>query len=183
MTAVSVTLPAQTRTIVYGRTTITNSAFLQYVASFNVTTTDLAGNPIQNNSTVFPVTEGAIDLRTAAGEVTNSGGYIFRGNGNSVRIENLVVDTTTPTNPVVTAIFVVNDKLVGRVPLYQVTIPAGTSLPQSQAGTEEISGLNLTLTKAAATLLNGALIITEPVLQANSAAGTADVYAVFAATN
>jgi hypothetical protein len=184
MALVSVALPAQTRTIVYGRTTISTSYFLQYVSSFNVTVTDLGGNPVQNSATTFPVTEGAIDLQTAAGEVTHSGGYVLRGNGNSVRIENLVLDTTTPAMPVMTAIFVVNDKLVGRLPLYQVTLPAGISVPlQPQAGTEQINGFSLTLTRAAATLLNNALIITEPVLQPGTAAGTADVYTILSVTN
>ena len=179
MTVVSASLQAQTDTIVYGRTTISSSTFLQYVASFNVTVTDLAGNPVQNTAKTFPVVEGVIDLQTGAGEVTNAGGYLFRGNGNSVRIQNLVLDATNPTNPVMTALFIVNDKLVGRQPLYQVTAPAGISLPlQPQAGTEQINGLNLTLTRAAAIILNNAIIITEPVLQPGTSAGTADIYAV-----
>ncbi len=184
MTGVSVALPAQTKTIVYGRTTISNSAFLQYVASFNVTVTDLSGSPAQTNPVTFPVKEGAIDLRTGAGEVTTAGGYLLSGNGNSVRIQNFVLDATSPANPVITALFVVNDKLVGRQPLFQVKAPSGVSLPlQPQAGTEQIDGLTLTLTQAAATLLNNAIIITEPVLQTGEAAGTADVYTVLSPDN
>ncbi len=183
MTAVAVTLPAQTTTtIVSGHTTIAGSTFLQYVASFGVTVTDLAGNPAQTNPVTFPVTEGALDLETGAGEIANAGGYQFRGNGNSVRVQDFVLDSTTPANPVVTALFIVNNKLIGRGPLFQVRVPAGVSLPLKPQGTvEQINGLSLTLTQAAATALNNALIITEPVLQPGEAAGTANVYAVLSA--
>jgi hypothetical protein len=179
--AFAVTLPAQTSTIVSGRTTISSSTFLQYVASFNVTVTDLAGNPAQTNPVTFPVTEGAIDLQTGAGEITNVGGYLFRGNSNSVRVQDFVLDSTTPASPVLTALFIVDNKLVGRRPLYQVTVPSSITLPlKPQGGIEQINGLSLTLTQAAATIFNNALIITEPVLQPGTSAGTANLYTVLA---
>ena len=173
------TMLAQTETVTSGHTTFSSSPFLQYVASFGVTVTDLTGKPAQTNPVTFPVTEGALDLQTATGEIVNAGGYIFLGNGNSVRIQDLVLDSTNPATPGVTAIFVINGRLVGRLPLYQASAPAGFSLPlKPQSGIEQIRGLGLTLTKTAAATLNNALIITEPVLQPGSSAGTADVYAV-----
>ncbi len=183
-TAVSLALPAQTKTIVYGRTTLSSSPLLSYIASFNVTVTDLDGLSAQKNPITFPVKEGVIDLQTGAGEIVNSGGYLLKGNGNSVQIQDIVLDTTTPANPVLTAIFIVNNKLVGRAPLYQAKFPSTLTLPlKPQLGTEQITGVTLTLSKAAATILNNAIIISEPVLQADSAAGTADIYAILAPDN
>ncbi len=184
MTGVSVALPAQTSTVVYGRTTISNSAFLQYVASFNVTVTDLEGTPAQTNPVTFPVKEGVVDLQSGSSEITNAGGYLLSGMGKSVRLQNFVLDSTVPSNPVLTALFIVNGKLVGRQPLFQVRAPSGVSLPlKPLAGTEEISGIVLTLTQTAATIINNAIIIGEPVLQPGEAAGTADVYTVLSPDN
>ena len=185
MAAFAVSLQAQTEPVVYGHTTISTSSFLQYLASFNVTVTDLSGNPVQNSSTTFPIKEGALDLQTAAVEVANAGGYIFSGNNNTVRIQDLVLDTTNPANPVITALFIVNGKLLGRQPLYYVKVPATFTLPlKPTAGTEELDGFGLTLTTAAANLLNNkALIISEPVLQPGTSAGTADIYTVLSPNN
>ncbi len=179
MTAAAVALPAQTKTVTQGHATFSSSSFLKYVASFDVSVTDLGGIAAVNTPETFPVTEGQLDLKTGAGEIATLGGYILSGNGNTVRIVDLTLDSTNPSSPVVTALFIVNDILVGRRPLYQVTVPAGITLPlKPQGSLEQLNGLGLTLTQAAANTLNNAIIISEPVLLPGESGGTVDVSAV-----
>ena len=179
MTAAAVALPAQTKTVAQGHATFSSSSFLKYVASFGVTVTDLGGAAAVNTPETFPVAEGQLDLKTGAGEIATLGGYILSGNGNTVRIVDLTLDSTNPSSPVVTALFIVNDNLVGRRPLYQVTVPSGITLPlKPQGAVEQLNGLGLTLTQAAASTINSAIVITEPVLQPGESGGTLNVYAV-----
>ena len=171
-------LPAQTRTIGYGRTVVQLSApFLQQFASLGAVITDLSSQPLVNGTSTFRVTEGAIDLQTAAGEVEHSGGYLVVAGGTTIRIQNLTLDSSNPQAPVLTALFVVNDKFVGRIALFNLQVPAGLTLPlQPVAGVEQINGFTLFLAPAAATEINA--IFGGPAVQAGTNLGTANVYTV-----
>jgi hypothetical protein len=180
VTLASISLPAQTRTLVYGRTTVQfNSSFMQTLTGLGAVVTDLNQNSLKNGAVTFVVKEGSIDLQNAAGEVTHSGGYMISAGGAVLRIQNLVLDTTNGNAPVITGLYVVNDKLVGRLPIFSVQPPAGITLPLTpQTGIEQINGFGLTLAPAAATAING--VFGAQVLQAGTGIGTADVYTVLA---
>ena len=170
----------ETQTIVYGRTTVQfNAGFQQTLANLGATITDTNSAPLKNGSAIFTITEGAIDLKSAAGEVSHSGGYVVTIAGVSVKVLDLVLDTTTPTAPVITGLFVVNNAVLGRLPVFTVQIPSGFSLPLTpQNGVEQINGFGLLLAPGTANTFN--TLFGAQVLQAGTSVGTANVYTVLA---
>jgi hypothetical protein len=175
--------PSQTPSVDFGRTTIQlNPGFLNSVQAQGATITDLHGNAIQNNSLTLRATGGAVDLTTSAGEVEHTGGQLINAAGTILRIQNLTLDTTNPTAPIVTAEFIVNDHFVSRMALYNVQPPAGATLPlQPQNGVLQVNGLGLTLASATASAINTAL--GGQYAQAGTPIGTANVYVVFSPVN
>jgi hypothetical protein len=108
----------------------------------------------------FPITTGRVDLGTARGEISHVGGLRLRAGNTTVELTDFDIDTT-PARPVLTGLVTVNGDLVGRLPLFNLTLPA-VSLPlQPQFGVVlQIPGVQLTLTDAAAGALNGVFGIT-----------------------
>jgi hypothetical protein len=175
--------PSQTPSVDFGRTTLQlGTSFLNSIQGLGATITDLKSNPLQNNSITFRATGGAVDLTTSAGEVEHTGGLLVNAAGTIIRIQNFIIDTSNPTNPVITAQFIVSDHFVSRIALFNVQPPAGFSLPlQLQSGVLQENGLILTLAPATATALN--TLFGGQVVQAGANIGTADAYVVFSPTN
>lgn len=171
-----------TPTIEYGRTTFQlNAQFATFLQSTGAAITDLQGNPLQNNSFTFKAVAGAIDVTTAAGEVEHSGGLQIVAAGAVARIENFTLDTSNPAAPVITAQIIYADHFAARIPLFSVQPPPSFSLPlAAQNGVLQVNGLGLTLAPAAASTLSSLFGATIP---AGVAVGTANVYAVLAASN
>jgi|GEM_PF-1649679 len=175
--------PSQTPSVDFGRTTVQLSpSFLNSIQGLGATITDLKNNPLQNNSITFRATGGAVDLTTSAGEIEHTGGLLVNAAGTIVRIQNFIIDTSNPTNPVITAQFIVSDHFVVRIALFNIQPPAGFSLPlQLQSGVLQENGLILTLAPATATALN--TLFGGQVVQAGTNIGTANAYVVFSPTN
>jgi hypothetical protein len=175
--------PSQTPSVDFGRTTVQfSSNFASSLQGLGVVVTDLKNNPLQNNAITLRATGGAVDLTTSAGEVEHTGGLLFNASGTIIRVQNLVIDTSNPAAPVITAAFVVNDHFVTRLPVFNIQPPAGFTLPlQLQSGVFQENGLILTLAPATATALNN--VFGAPVMQAGANIGTASAYVVFAPVN
>lgn len=175
----SLSLSAQTQSVVYGRTTVQfGAAFQQTLSGLGASVTDLQQNSLKNGSAVFVETGGAIDLRTAAAEILHTGGYIFTANGTVLKLQDLVIDATNPAAIAVTALLTVNNSLVGRLPFFLLQ-PPGLSLPLTpQSGVEAISGFTVTFAPAGANAVNS--VFGGQFIQPGLAVGTADVYAVLA---
>jgi hypothetical protein len=175
--------PSQTPSVDFGRTTVQlGSSFLNSIQGLGAVITDLHNNPLQNNAITFRATAGALDLTTSAGEVEHTGGLLINAAGTILRIQNLTLDTSNPTAPVVTAEFIVNDHFVARMALFNVQPPAGLTLPfQLQAGVLQINGIGLTLAPATATAIN--TVLGGQYLQAGTPIGTANAYVVFSPVN
>jgi hypothetical protein len=175
--------PSQTPSVDYGRTTVQfSSAFANFMQSEGVVITNLEGIPLQNNTFTVQAVSGAIDLTTSAGEVEHTGGLFILAVGNVIRIQDLTIDTTNPTAPVITAEFIVNDHFSSRIPLFNIQPPAGSTLPlQLQTGVLQENGLILTLAPATASLLNA--LFGAPAMQAGANVGTANAYVVLAPSN
>lgn len=169
----------QVRTAVFGRTTIQfSSTFTTTVASLGGSLSDLTSSPLSALSVTLPVTTGALNPNTAVGEVEHSSGFTITGGGKVVRLENFIIDTTGAV-PVITAVFVLNDTVLGRMPLFNVAYPSGVTLPlTTTAGVLQLAGLKLSLSSAAATTLNGAFNING--VQSGLDVGTGSIYVVFA---
>jgi hypothetical protein len=174
---------SQTPSVDFGRTTVQLSpSFVNSIAGLGAVITDLHNNPLQNNAITVRATGGTVDLTTSAGEVEHTGGLLVNAAGTILRIQNFTLDTSNPTNPVLTADFVVNDHFLSRMPLFNVQPPAGASLPlQLQAGVLQVNGLVLTLAPATASAIN--TVLGGQFVQAGTNIGTANAYVVFSAIN
>ena len=121
----------------------------------------------------FPVIGGAVDLTTGNAEILHSGGMTFKGGGTEVDLSSFIIDTANQM-PVISGLITVNHQLMGRVKLFDVTLPAGATLPlKATNGRIAYSGLVVTLDPAAAAALNQAWRVS--VFKAGFDIGTAKV--------
>jgi hypothetical protein len=174
--------PSQTPSVDFGRTTVQlNSSFVNSIQGLGAVITDLHNNPLQDNSFTVRATAGALDLTTSAGEIEHTGGLLVNAAGTILRIQNFTLDTSNPTNLVITAQFIVNDHFAARLALFNVQPPPNLTLPlQLQSGVLQVNGLVLTLAPATASALNS---IFGQVVQAGTNIGTANAYVVFSPSN
>ena len=70
-----------------------SSTFTSALQSLNVTPGTVAPTRIRNGSAWFPVTGGAIDLDTAAGNIIHSGGLTLEAGGIKVSLQSFIIDT------------------------------------------------------------------------------------------
>lgn len=175
--------PSQTPSVDFGRTTVQlSSSFMNSIQGLGAVLTDLHNNPLQNNSFTVRATGGSLDLTTSAGEIQHTGGLLVNANGTIIRIQNLTLDTSNPTNLVITADYIINDHFASRIALFNVQPPAGLTLPfQLQSGVLQVNGLVLTLAPATASTINA--LLGGPYVQAGANIGTANAYVVFSPTN
>jgi hypothetical protein len=97
-------------------------------------------------------------------------------------VQNFIIDTSNPTSPVITAVFIANNHFAGRLAVFNLVPPAGFSLPlQPQAGVLQVNGLGVSLAAATANAINS--LLGGQYLTPGTAIGTADAYLVFAAAN
>lgn len=116
----------------------------------------------------FPVDAGEFDAGTAKGEIIHTGGLNLTRGGTTVTIATFTIDTIG-TQPTLTGIVKANDSIVGRIPLFNLSLPALT-LPirpvqfppplAPQFGQVLIPGVGVTLTATAAAALNDAFGVT-----------------------
>lgn len=172
----------QGHTIAYGRATINFSAsFQQTLSNLGASLTDLNLHPFINGVANYQGTQGVIDLQSGIGEFNTNNGYAVSAGGALIQVQNLTFDFSNPSSPVVTGVFVINGTVQSRVPIFNVQVPSGFSLPfTATSGVAQLNGFTLTLAPAAANTINSTF--GGPVLQANSNVGSANVYAVLAAS-
>jgi hypothetical protein len=176
--AMTVAAKAQnTSTVEYGRSILVfNPSFTSGIASLGATLGGVGFSSVDSSGViVFPVVSGAVDLQTGAGEVNHLGGISVIANGISMRLQNLALDTTK--TPVLTAMLVVNNKLVGRIPLFDLAIPAGTSLPlPTTVGVLQLNGFAVTFDATGASVING--IFGAQAVYGGMPVGSLNLYAV-----
>lgn len=147
---------AQTRTATGGVTYVKlSSEFVAAAQALNLKPGTVAPSVIfQGGTAAFPVVAGAIDLKSAKGELIHSGGLTLTSqSGTRVRLQSFTIDTTG--TPVLTGLVVVNNQLLGRLPLFTLQLPSGLSLPlQPNNGLLNLKGVGVKLTSHAATALN-----------------------------
>jgi hypothetical protein len=100
----------------------------------------------------FPITAGAVDLGTLKAEIDHAGGLSLTGGGTTVELSAFVIDLAG-TRPVLTGLVTVNDGLLGRVPLFELALPASGGV----SGNDDFLKVNdvaVTLSQEAATALN-----------------------------
>ena len=170
-------LGQQTETVKAGLTTVNLAAsFVSALGSLGVTPGTVGPTELRGTRVDFPITGGAFDLDTALGQVLHSGGLTLTAGSTEIRLQSFIIDTTGSA-PQITGIVVVNGKLVGRLPLFNLSLPNDITLPiKPEDGLFKAKGIGVTLTATAASALNGAFGITA--LSGGLDIGTANVVAV-----
>lgn len=137
-----------------GSTSVTpDPGFLAAADSLGVTVAPLSGRRLN-----FPITSGVLDLGSAAGEILHSNGLSLSAGGTVVQLSGFIIDTGNHP-PVLTGLVRANGAIVGRIPLFTISLPDGLTLPLRPSGRFggrlDLDGFGLTLTDEAAGALNG----------------------------
>jgi len=144
----------KTETIEGGRTTVAlASGFVAALGSLYVTPGTVSPTRLHNGVINFPVTGGAIDLDTASSQILHSGGLTLIAGQTKVTLQSFIIDTTSA--PVITGLVSVDGKLLGRLPLFDLALPSGITLPlKPYDGQIILKGVGVSLDSAAAGALN-----------------------------
>lgn len=144
----------KTVTIETGRTTVAlSNEFVSALGSLNVAPGTVALARLYKGTVNFPVTGGAIDLDTAAGQILHSGGLTLTAGQTKVTLQSFIIDSTIA--PVITGLVSVDGKLLGRLPLFDLALPGGITLPlKPYDGQIILKGVGVSLDSAAAGALN-----------------------------
>jgi len=110
---------------------------------------------VSGATATFPIVSGVIDLKTSAGTLLHSGALTFdASNATKVSLQAFVISTASKT-PVLSGEVVVNNAVWGRYNLFDLTLPAGTTLPLKPTGnTLWLKGVKLTLDPSMSAMLN-----------------------------
>jgi hypothetical protein len=172
----------QTKTLEGGVTKVALSAgFVSALGELGLRAGTVGPTHLHNGVVNFPVTGGAVDLDTAKAQILHSGGLALapasspESDEPTVRLESFIIDTTGSA-PLITGLVIVKGALIGRVPLFNLQLPAGIQRPlKIQDGHLLLDGVGLTLTSTAARDLNSAFDVTA--LQGGFDVGVAKVRA------
>lgn len=159
-----------------GRTTVVlSSEFLGALGALRLSAGSVGDGSLRSGVAGFPVTGGVVDLGTAKAEINHSGGLFLAAGNTRVELTSFNIDTTGAA-PVLTGLVTVNGDLLGRVPLFDLELPALTLPLRPQSfNTLFIPNVKVTLSATAAAALSGVFGATVP---AGLSIGTASVYAV-----
>lgn len=171
------TVPAigQTNTVLLGQTNVKlGSDFVGALGALNLAPGTVFPTRLDNGAVNFPVVGGAIELKTAKGEILHSGGLILTSSsGTKVRLQAFTIDTTTG-QPFISGLVVVDGQLLGRLPLFTLQLPSGLTLPlKPYYGWITLKGVGVKLSSQAAAALNTVYGVTA--FQGGFNIGTANV--------
>ena len=154
-------IAAPTASIGGGSTSIRLTApFTTTLSSLNIGVSKVEESTVRNRAIVSPVIEGALDRADARGEVQHSGGIRFGRSPVFVRFTNFILDTTGAA-PVLTADVVVNNSVVSRQPVFDVTLPTLTLPIPNSRRLLSIPSMTLALRTESAEILNSAFTTTS----------------------
>lgn len=176
----SLSTPALARPTVVladGKTSVAlSNDFFAALTALRVSAGAVGDGTLRSGVASFPVTGGALDLATAKGEINHSGGLFLAAGSTRVELLSFNIDTSG-ARPVLTGLVTVNGDFVGRLPLFNLELPALTLPLQPQAfNTIFLPGVKVTLTSEAAAALNSVFSVTAFVEGFNI--GTASVFGV-----
>jgi hypothetical protein len=155
---------ASTAPVIYptegGRTTLTlSNAFLSDLTTAGATVTTLAGGQIDLNQVALGIGTGLIDLDTAEGQIVHNGGATITVGAKHVTLDSLIL-TTFGDQAYVSALVVANGHFMGRVNVFDITLPSDLKLPLTPKNGDFYLGLGWNLDPAGAAALNEALGVT-----------------------
>lgn len=155
-----------------------SSTFLGAVSALGVDVSPTYPGRIRGTEATFPIPTGEIDLGTLKGEVAHNGGLRLQAGDTIVDLSSYVIDTTGEA-PVLTGLVKLNDSVVGRLPLFDLTLvsaPIVTGI-HARIGSVQINDVDVRLTEEAAAALNDIFNVTA--FSAGIPIGTAKVKTYF----
>jgi hypothetical protein len=154
-------IAAPTASLFAGYTGVTlDAGFTSALTSLKVSLGTLPRTYSYQGQVYFPISGGAIDLANAKSEIIHTGGISLTAGATRVELSDFLIDTIE-AKPVLTGIVVVNDSIVDRIPLFDIALPAGFTVPLAPRGRSlTISGAGLTLNATAAGALNSVFGVT-----------------------
>jgi hypothetical protein len=135
--------------------------FTAALSSLQVDLGTLPRSGVYQGQAYFPIVGGAIDFSNAKGEIPHAGGLTLTAGTTRVELSDFVIDTFD-TKPVLTGLVVVNDSIVDRIPLFDLELPAGFTLPLQPTNRRFITlaDVGVKLNAAAAGALNSVFKVT-----------------------
>jgi len=127
------------------------SEFAGALGALQITPSSAFPGRLVRTRATFPITTGTLDSDTLRGEISHAGGLILRRGATTVRLESFVIDTTGASGIVLTGLVSANGSVVGRIPLFDLTLP-GSSF--GDLTLIRIEGVSVTLRPEAAGALN-----------------------------
>ena len=125
----------------------------------------------------FPVTTGALDLAAPRIEVDHAGGLSLTAGGTVVTLSSFIIQTDPKGESVLTGVVAVNGSLVGRIPLFDLSLSKAKVWVQNRF--TDIANVGLKLNSTAAEALSGAFHTSVPAIPV----GTAEIRTVSAGYN
>lgn len=124
------------------------------LGTLNLTPDVIEPGALREGFARFPISGGGIDQASLAGDIFHVGGLAFTSaDGTTVEVFNFVIDTLSE-QPVLTGLVAVNDDLVGRIPLFNLSL-ANVQVEEPRFGLT-LQGAAVSLTADAANALNAA---------------------------
>lgn len=152
---------APTRSFSYGYTGVKlSSEFTGAITALKLDVKAFKGSVLRDGNAYFGISDGDIDLANAKAEIAHVGGLRIAAGNTVVELRDFIIDTTG-TKPVLTGKVIANDSFVGRIPLFDLTLPALTlPLADTLHAPFKIPGVKVNLTDTAANALNGVFGVT-----------------------
>jgi hypothetical protein len=144
-----------------GRTTLTLSvAFLGEITAAGATATTVPGAQRDGNQISFGVSAGEINLANAEGQIIHNGGITLTAGTKQVTLDSFML-TTLGEQAYVSALVIANGRFMGRINVFDVTLPSDLTLPITpRSGDFFLGGVTWNLDPAGAAALNDALGVT-----------------------
>jgi hypothetical protein len=133
-----------------------SDTFVDALGALGVTPASIAPGALVGQTATFPISGGALDLETSGGEIIHTGGLSLSTADTTVRLSNFTIDTINSADPLLTGLVSVNGDLVGRLPLFALSL---NDAPTVIASSLSIPNVDLMLGQDAADALNNAFNI------------------------
>jgi hypothetical protein len=143
--------PSQLSIFAGSTSVILSSDFAQALGTLQIAPSSAFPGRLVRGRATFPITTATLDADTLRGEIAHAGGLILRRDTTTVRLESFIIDTTGAGGIVLTGLVSANGSVVGRIPLFNLTLPAGF---QGDPTLIRLDGVGVTLRQEAATALN-----------------------------
>ncbi len=128
-----------------------SSDFVSALTELNISPGRIFPATLRSGRATFPITDGTLDAQTLKGEILHNGGLTLTRGSTQVRLRSFIIDTTG-ASIVLTGLVSANGTVVGRIPLFDLQLPAGSA--ESRIDRVVLNGVAVTLRQEAATALN-----------------------------